>query len=161
MPHPHADLLTRFYEAFAQRDTKAMRACYHPEVHFQDEAFDLRGARAGAMWHMLCTRGKDLELTFSDVRADDDSGSAQWIAEYTFSQTGRHVRNVIDASFTFQDGLIHTHRDRFDFWRWSRQALGAPGLLLGWTPWLKGKVASQATQTLDAYIQKHPEALLP
>ena len=161
MSHPHADLVTRFYEAFARRDAKAMRACYHPEVHFQDEAFDLRGARAGAMWHMLCKRGNDLELAFSDVQADDTAGSARWVADYTFSQTGRQVHNEIDAAFTFADGLIHTHRDRFDFWRWSRQALGAPGLLLGWTPWLKAKVSAEATKTLDSYIQKHPEALLP
>ncbi|MEO0556987.1 MAG: nuclear transport factor 2 family protein [Bacteroidota bacterium] len=161
MSHPHADLITRFYEAFAQRDAKAMRACYHPEVHFQDEAFDLRGARAGAMWHMLCHRGKDLELTFSNVQANDTSGSAHWAADYTFSQTGRKVHNEIDAAFTFRDGLLYTHRDRFDFRRWSRQALGAPGLLLGWTPWLKAKVAAEAAKSLDAYVKKHPEALLP
>ena len=161
MSHPHADLITRFYEAFAQRDAKAMRACYHPEVHFQDEAFDLRGARAGAMWHMLCKRGKDLVLTVSNVQADETAGSAHWVADYTFSQTGRQVHNEIDAAFTFRDGLIHTHRDRFDFWRWSRQALGPPGLFLGWSSWLKAKVSAEATKSLDAYVKKHPEALLP
>ena len=157
--HPHAALVTRFYQAFQARDASAMAACYHPEVHFRDPAFDLHGPRAGAMWHMLCARGEDLRLTASDIRADDDGGSAHWVAEYTFSQTGRHVRNEIDAAFTFEDGLIRTHRDTFDFGRWSRQALGVPGLLLGWTPWLRRKVATEAARSLDAYVTRHPEAL--
>ena len=80
-------------------------------------------------------------------------------AEYTLSQTGRAVHNVIEAAFTFEDGRIRTHRDTFDFWRWSRQALGAPGLVLGWTPWLRRKVSAEATKGLDAYIARHPEAL--
>lgn len=159
MSHPHADLVTRFYDAFTRRDADAMAACYHPDVHFRDEVFDLHGPRAGAMWHMLCSRGQDLRLSFSSVEADERAGSARWVAEYTFSQTGRPVRNEIDAAFTFGDGLIRTHRDRFDFWRWSRQALGPPGLVLGWTPWLRRKVSSEATASLDAYVARHPEAL--
>ena len=157
MPHPHADLITRFYAAFAERDAAAMAALYHPEIHFRDPVFDLRGPRAGAMWHMLCARGKDLAITSSDVRADDATGSAHWDATYTFSKTGRTVHNAIDAAFTFRDGLIHTHRDTFDLWRWSRQALGLPGLLLGWTPMLRAKVSREATRQLDAYIARYPE----
>ena len=157
--HPHAALVTRFYQAFQSRDAHSMAACYHPEVHFQDPVFDLHGRRAGAMWHMLCARGEDLQLAVSEVRADDDRGSAHWVAEYTFSQTGRPVRNEIDAAFTFEDGLIRTHRDTFDVGRWSRQALGTPGLLLGWTPWLRRKVSANAARALDAYIARHPEAL--
>ncbi|MGB3543315.1 nuclear transport factor 2 family protein [Rubrivirga sp.] len=159
MSHPHADLVTRFYQAFTERDAGAMAACYHPKVHFQDPAFDLEGARAGAMWHMLCARGTDLSLTVSDVHADDLEGSAHWEADYTFSQTKRHVHNEIDAAFTFEDGLIRTHRDTFDFWTWSRQALGAPGLFLGWTSWLRSQVSAKATASLDAYVERHPKTL--
>ncbi|MEM1117528.1 MAG: nuclear transport factor 2 family protein [Bacteroidota bacterium] len=159
MPHANADLVDRFYAAFAQRDAAAMRACYHPEVRFRDEVFDLHGARAGAMWTMLCDAGADLVVTHRDVRADAASGSARWEARYTFSATGRAVHNIIEAAFTFEDGLIRTHTDRFDAWRWSRQALGAPGLLLGWTPWLQSKVRSEAARRLDRYIDTHPEAL--
>ena len=159
MLHPHADLLTRFYDALARRDGAAMAACYHPAVHFQDEVFDLHGPRAGAMWCMLCDRGADLRIEASGVQADGQNGTAHWSADYTFSQTGREVHNEIDAAFTFQDGLIRTHRDRFDFWRWSRQALGMPGALLGWTPWLRAKVAAEAARGLDAYVARHPESL--
>lgn len=152
--HPHAALITRFYTAFAQRDWAAMASCYHPDVHFTDPAFDLRGARAAQMWRMLCTQGKDLRLTFSNVHANDASGSAHWEAKYTFSKTGRPVHNQIDAQFQFRDGLIHRHTDHFDFWRWSRQALGAPGVLLGWSGFLKGKVQEQAARSLDSFVTK-------
>ena len=49
-------------------------------------------------------------------------------------------------------GLIVQHRDSFDFWHWSRQALGAPGLLLGWTPFLRAKVQAQAKASLQKYL---------
>ena len=152
--HPHEELLTRFYDALARRDGDAMAACYHTGVHFQDEVFDLRGARAGAMWRMLCARGRDLTVEVSGIWADGDTGAAHWEPRYTFSATGRVVHNVIDASFTFEDGLIRTHRDRFAFWAWARQALGVPGVVLGWTPWLRTKVAAEAERSLDAYIAR-------
>ena len=150
--HAHEELVTRFYHALARRDGDAMAACYHPEVHFRDEVFDLHGERASAMWRMLCARGRDLDVVATGIRADDARGVAHWRAEYTFSQTDRAVRNEIDAAFTFGDGLIVTHRDRFDFWAWSRQALGVPGALLGWTPWLRRKVAAEAARSLDRFI---------
>lgn len=153
--HPNAALITRFYTAFAARDADGMVACYHPEVRFSDPVFpDLQGPRAGAMWRMLCARGKDLTLTFSDVQADDDGGSAHWEARYTFSATGRKVHNVIDARFTFRDGLVHTHVDTFGFHRWARQALGPAGLLLGWTPMLRGKVQGTAAKGLEDFIAR-------
>jgi hypothetical protein len=48
--------------------------------------------------------------------------------------------------------LITRHRDRFNFWSWSRQALGAPGLLLGWTPFLRQKVRAQAAANLQKFL---------
>lgn len=146
-------LITRFYEAFAARDPEGMAACYADDVRFSDEVFpDLEGARAKAMWRMLCERGKDLTLTFSDVEADesaDATGTARWEAVYTFAATGRKVRNRITASFRIRDGRIVEHRDRFDFWAWSRQALGPAGWLLGWTPLVKRKVQRTAGRQLD------------
>ena len=83
--------------------------------------------------------------------ATSEAGTAHWIATYTFAQTGRRVVNDIRAEFRFADGLFAEHVDRFSFWRWSRQALGAPGLLLGWTPLLRGKVSAQARRGLEEY----------
>ncbi len=152
--HPHAALVDRFYSAFARRDWATMAACYHPQVHFSDEVFDLHGADASMMWRMLCTNGRDLRLEFRDVQADDIQGSAHWDARYTFSATGRQVLNRIDAGFGFRDGLIVRHVARCDFWAWSHQALGTPGLLLGWSGTLRARVKAQAAKTLAAFASK-------
>jgi len=147
--------IRRFYSAFQQRDAAGMIACYAPDVQFSDPVFtDLRGPRAGAMWRMLCARGKDLKIEFRDVRADDTSGSAHWEAWYTFSTTGRKVHNIIDATFEFRDGKIAKHTDRFDLHRWSGLALGLPGKLLGWTPLLQNKIRAMAKKGLDDYLAK-------
>ena len=150
--HPNTALIERFYRAFQQRDAATMASCYHPDVRFSDPVFpDLQGPRAGNMWKMLCERGKDLKIEFRDVRADDVSGSAHWDAWYTFTTTGRKVLNQIDADFVFRDGKILRHTDRFDFHKWAGQALGTPGKLLGWTPFLRNKVRGMAAKNLADY----------
>ncbi len=130
-----------------------MAACYAPSVSFQDPVFTLAGWRAGAMWRMLCERGKDLRVSVANVHADDATGSARCDAWYTFSATGRPVHNVIAASFEFAGGRIIRHVDRFDLHRWAAQALGLKGLLLGWTPPVQHAIRRQAAQSLDAFIQ--------
>jgi len=145
-------LIERFYSTFQQRDGAAMAACYHANASFRDPVFDLKGARVGAMWQMLTSRGADLRVEFGDVSADATSGTANWQAWYKFSATGRPVHNIISARFRFAEGLIIEHVDTFDFWRWSRQALGPIGMLLGWSPVLRSKVHMQAARALDQYI---------
>ena len=103
------------------------------------------------MWRMLTTRAKDFSLVFDQVRSDDTGGSAHWVATYLFSATGNTVVNDIQARFVFRDGKICEHHDHFDLWRWSRQALGAKGLLLGWTPLVKNAVRAQANKGLKAF----------
>lgn len=146
------EVIERFYRAFQQRDSVAMAACYHRRATFSDPVFELAGENIGAMWTMLLERGKDLRVEFDEVHAHDDHGSAHWQAWYTFSGTGRAVHNDIRAEFVFSEGLIVRHMDRFDFWRWSRQALGLPGFLLGWTSALHNKVRRQAQERLEGYI---------
>jgi ketosteroid isomerase-like protein len=149
------DTIRRFYTAFQKRDAAGMVACYAPDVRFSDPVFtDLRGPAAGAMWTLLCERGKDLKIEFRDVRADATTGSAHWEAWYTFSATGRKVHNIIDASFEFRDGRIVKHTDTFDLHRWAGLALGMPGKLLGWTPMLQNKVRAMAAKNLDDYLAK-------
>ena len=155
-PHPNAALLERFYAAFARRDGAAMAACYAPDARFTDPVFDVSGGEVGAMWSMLCERATDLRVEWRVVRADESHGSAHWEPRYTFSATGRPVHNVIDAEFTFAAGRIVRHVDTFDLWRWSRMALGAKGLLLGWSPLVRNAVRQQARRGLDAWISRHP-----
>jgi ketosteroid isomerase-like protein len=152
--HPNAQLLTDLYSAFQRRDPEAMASCYHPEVEFSDPVFPgLRFARVTSMWRMFCDRG-NVEITFEDVHADERTGRAHWDARYTFGATGRKVLNRIDATFEFRDGKSLRHTDSFDFWAWSRQALGPGGLVLGWTPFLRNKVRAQAGATLDKYMKE-------
>jgi hypothetical protein len=159
---PTEQTLRRFYDAFARLDADTMAACYAPDARFDDEAFSLRGAReVGGMWKMLCsgTQAKGAavwKLDYRDIEADAAAGKAHWDAHYLFSATGRIVDNAIDSRFTFTpEGLIASQRDRFDFWRWSRQALGAPGLLLGWSPMLKKKVRATAAANLQAFLARN------
>ncbi|MCU7960273.1 MAG: nuclear transport factor 2 family protein [gamma proteobacterium symbiont of Bathyaustriella thionipta] len=155
--HTHEKLIERFYQSFQKRDAAGMLDCYHPDIHFSDPVFtDLQGAQAAAMWRMLCANARDFSLQYSDIHADDESGKAHWEARYTFSQTQRPVHNRIEASFRFQDGKIISHQDDFNFWLWSRMALGPAGLLLGWTPVLKTKVRNSAHRNLQKFIHKHP-----
>ena len=146
-------LIERFYEAFDRRDGDEMAACYAPDARFSDPVFPgLEGPEPGAMWRMLTGRSDDLRVELLDHDADSDSGSAHWRATYTFTQTGRPVVNDVHASFRFADGLIAEHTDDFSFHRWSRQALGTPGLLLGWTPLLQRATQRKARESLDQYL---------
>ena len=150
--HPNAELIQRFYSAFAARDAETMSACYSDDVAFSDPAFGpLTGEHARNMWRMLAGRAADLVVVSSGIEADDSRGKAHWEATYTFGATGRKVVNVIDATFEFKDGRIVRHDDHFDFWRWSRQALGVPGLLLGWSGMLQNTVRKKALAGLTAF----------
>ena len=156
-PNPNKKLIENFYSSFARRDFAGMSDCYGPNVEFSDPVFSLQGKEARAMWHMLCESGKDLTITFKDVEANERTGKAQWEATYTFSSTGRKVHNILDADFQFEDGKISRHRDRFNFWRWARQALGPAGILLGWTPMIHNRVRQTAGHNLAKFIARHPE----
>jgi hypothetical protein len=146
------ETIERFYEVFGQCNGAAMTACYAPEAHFHDPAFgDLHGADVGAMWRMLTSRATDLEIELHEHEADETSGSAHWIARYTFS-TGRPVVNDIQAKFRFaEDGLIADHVDDFDFRRWAKQALGPKGTLVALLPPLRSKARAQALDQLEAF----------
>jgi len=144
-------LIRKFYSAFQQKDFLAMQSCYHAEATFSDPVFpDLNSDEVKAMWQMLLTSSKDLRVEFSDVT---DTG-ARWDAWYTFSRSGRPVHNIVRSTFTFRDGLILTQKDEFNFWRWSHQALGISGTLLGWTPVVSNKVRSTARKSLDDFRRK-------
>jgi hypothetical protein len=148
-------LIRKFYSAFQQRDFLTMQSCYHPQATFSDPVFqNLSSDEVKAMWRMLLTASKDLRVTFDQITSNENYGTCHWEAWYTFSRTGRAVHNVIDAQMEFRDGLIYKHKDHFNFYRWSRQALGTSGLLLGWTPIVSNKVRDTARRGLDKFMMK-------
>ena len=159
MAHANVAVIDRFYTAFANLDAATMATCYAPNVQFRDEVFELDGRdQTVGMWTMLTEATKkgapaDWKLVHSAVTADETSGAAHWDANYRFSATNRLVLNRIDAKFEFANGLIVRHTDSFDFHTWAKQALGTPGLLLGWTGFLRNKVRAQAGANLAKFMQ--------
>jgi ketosteroid isomerase-like protein len=146
------ETIERLYEAFKQRNGAAMTACYAPGAHFRDPAFgDLEGEEIGAMWRMLTGRATDLVIELHEHEANEETGSAHWIARYTFS-TGRPVLNDIRARFRFgPDGRILDHVDEFDFRQWAKQALGPSGHLVALLPPLRSKARAKALDQLAAF----------
>jgi hypothetical protein len=158
MMNTNEQLIEKFYTSFQQKNWKGMQECYHNEIVFNDAVFqNLKGKEVSAMWHMLITAGKDLTLSFKNIKANDLLGSCQWDAFYSFSRTGRKVHNIIQAEFKFKQGKIIEHTDSFDLWRWSRMALGASGVLLGWSPIVQNKIRGTAQSSLRKFTNEHPE----
>jgi len=150
------EVITRFYSAFQKRDYKTMQDCYADKVIFYDPVFeDLVDDEVKLMWEMLCKRAADLSIEFSNVQADEEYGTCDWKASYTFKKTGRKVVNTIRAHMRFQDGKIIEHTDQFKLSSWCRQALGLPGVLFGTLSWFKKKVRRSAQQSLYDYIIAH------
>ena len=81
------------------------------------------------------------------------------MATYTYSATGRRVinrdrRGVHVSRRPHRAGID----DRFDLYRWARQALGIKGLLLGWLPPVQGAIRRKAAQALAAWRAKENAA---
>jgi hypothetical protein len=147
-----AGVIDRLYSAFARRDPDTMADCYAPAARFSDPVFGtLTGPAIGLMWTMLCRRATDLRVEWGPVRVDREIARVDWQAWYTYSATGRPVHNRIAARFVLEQCLIHRHEDRFDLYRWTRQALGAKGLLLGWTPPVQRAIRRQASRALERF----------
>lgn len=151
------ELIHTFYTAFAKGDWQTMANCYHEDVEFTDPVFvGLKGKEASAMWRMLLERSKgELEITFSHVLADEQKGSADWVAVYIFSATGRRVINRIHAEFEFKEGKIIRHTDHFDLHKWASQAMGLKGKLLGGLTFFRKKVQKTAKEALDRFLAKN------
>ncbi len=148
-------VVRRFYDAFARGDAAAMNACYASDVTFSDPVFgELHGDRARAMWTMLCGNLRDFSLTYEILEASGEIVRGRAIATYLYSATGRTVRNEITGTFLCKEDAIVRQDDVFDLWKWSSQALGPAGALLGWTPFMKRKIHTMATGRLESFINR-------
>ena len=151
-----SELITSFYTAFQKRDYQAMNDCYAQDIIFNDPAFGiLQGDEVRAMWKMLCKNAKDFSLTFSNIQLlDEEYATCNWTALYTFSKTGRKVVNHVKAHMRIENGLITEHTDQFNIWTWSRQALGLPAVILGWSNFMKSKIQRNARKSLGQFMDK-------
>ena len=151
------ELVTAFYEAMKVRDYTAMASLYAVNAVFTDSVFpSLSGFEAGKMWEMLLRGAKDMELDYKILDHGKDKARVRWVARYTFSKTGRKVRNEVISTFELLDGKILTQRDRFHFRKWARQALGFFPWLLGFTGVTQKKVQETAERGLNDFIRANP-----
>ncbi len=149
-------VINKFYTAFKNLDAVTMNSCYASEIVFFDPVFGLlKNKEVNEMWEMLCKNAKDFSLTFDNIiELDDEYCTCDWVATYTFSKTGRKVVNKIKANMKFANGKIIEHSDGFSLHKWSAQALGFSGWLLGWNKFFQTKIKNTAKRNLLTYMEE-------
>ncbi len=152
-------LINNFYTAFQELNYHKMNACYSSEIVFFDPVFDLLQAHeVNAMWEMLCKNAKDFSIVYGNIQSiDTEYYTCDWTATYTFSKTGRRVVNNVRAHMKMAEGKIIEHSDGFSLHKWSSQALGFSGWLLGWNSFFQKKIKNNARKTLLKFMQRKME----
>lgn len=149
------DIALTFYSAFQQHDYKTMTDLYRDDIHFEDPAFGkLKGDKAKKMWEMLlANKDSQLVINFNILNSTQNQAHVKWEANYLFGPQKKPVHNIITAHLQTENGKIVSHQDRFSLWRWSRQAIGISGLLLGWTPYWKRIIQKKTRSILNNYLK--------
>ncbi len=81
------------------------------------------------MWNMICSPNKDrvqsdIKATVQELSANDSTGRAVVVEDYTYRDSGRKVHNKIVSTFQFEGDRILHQEDRFDPVSWANQAFG-------------------------------------
>ena len=149
------ELIKKFYTALQQLNANAMNSCYSADIAFYDPMFELlRGDEVRAMWEMLCANAKDFSLVFDSITdLEDGYYTCNWKASYTFSRTRRKVINNGKAHMKIENGFITEHSDAWSLHKWSEQAIGLPGKLLGWMGMFRRNLKNNARRSLLNYMQ--------
>lgn len=151
---PDEQLIHTFYTAFRHRDFSTMQSCYADHATFSDPVFpNLNAAQVRSMSEMFLDKNKSLAVEYDNVQLESGLVVANWTADYVLSSTGNRVSNCISSQFIIESGKIIEQTDHFGFYRWSRQALGMTGVMLGWTPFIKRNVRHSAMAALQEYIR--------
>lgn len=152
----HEQLIETFYHSFANKDAETMISCYHDDIVFEDPAFGvLKGDDAKNMWRMLIARGSaSTIIKHENAHTDENEGFANWTAEYEYGPKKRKVINHITAHFIFKEGKIIQHTDQFDLWKWTQQALGFSGYLLGWSAFMKKSIQKKTNGLLKKFSEE-------
>lgn len=143
------ELIANFYESFGKLDAQGMIDYYHDQIEFEDPIFGkLNSKKVRSMWRLLLSKDSDMKVSYCDVKTQGNLGYAKWKATYFYGSKKRKITNECKASFEFKDGKIIRHTDTYSLWRWSHQAFGFVGLLLGWTSFFKNKITNKAQKAL-------------
>lgn len=150
----NTELVHQFYTSFSEGNAQGMIQCYHENIVFEDPAFGkLKGEKAKAMWTMLMSKKKESEMSISFELVNENQ--ARWTATYKYGPKKAPVTNLVTAHFKFKEGKIIEHRDDFSLWKWSQQALGGSGYLLGWTGFMKSKIQATTNKLLDHFMAEN------
>lgn len=148
------NIIKEFYEYFASLNASGMNSCYADEIVFYDPVFELlRGDEVRYMWEMLCRNAKDFTVTYSNI-IDQGEGyfTCDWVANYTFSASGKKVINKVRANMKIENDKIIEHSDAFSLHKWAAQALGFSGWLLGWNSVYQRQIKNKAKRKLLEYM---------
>ena len=147
------ELIRCFYTAFANRDVETMLSYYHENVVYEDVGFGIqKEENAKAVWlYLMENSDKNAVITFSNIQADNLSGSVKWNANYKFNN--RKIENHISATFHFRNGKIIYHKDDYSLWKWSQQAFGIVGYLIGWSLLFQWLIRWQMRRFLKNFIE--------
>ncbi|MGB5988742.1 MAG: nuclear transport factor 2 family protein [Marinifilaceae bacterium] len=150
------EVIKKFYTSFSDSNIKGMIECYHKEIVFIDPVFGkLKGERVIKMWEMLLAKkNKGNKISFSNIMASSEKGEANWVAEYIYGEDKRKIVNKISANFKFKEGKIIEHTDYFNLWKWTKQAMGPAGYLLGWSYFMRKQIQEKAKIRLEEFIKK-------
>ena len=151
----NTQLIEKFYTGFQQLDAAAVNSCYSEDIVFFDPVFGLlKGDEARSMWQMLCKNARQFSLTYGNIKTlDEEYCTCDWQATYIFPATGKQVVNKVKANMRFADGKIIEHSDAFSVHKWSKQAFGLMGTLIGWNSLFQNKIKNKAKKNLLQFME--------
>src|SRR5919202_5003259 len=115
---------TKFFSSYQNHDFRGMQSCLDENIHFQDFAFDIKGHRVFAMWHLFCSETDSRPPVdvphFEIINASSDFLKAKYRVRYLFGESKKPVDYEIEAHLLLEDGKISEHRDISDIREWAR-----------------------------------------
>ncbi len=151
----YTEIITEFYNNFSEGNAQGMTQYYHKDIVFNDPIFGtLKKERAFKMWEMLLSKKSEhTTISFDNIIEKEGFITVNWTATYLFGPQQRKVVNNVLATFRFQENKIIEHSDSFDLWKWTRQALGTSGYLMGWSSFMQKKIQHKMELQLDDFIK--------
>ena len=158
--HPNGLLLRRLFTALDVHDHPTMAECYAPAASFRDIAFDLKGKpQIHAMWQMICDAVTSARPSRWSTPTMSKAASPSSITTRS-ARPKFKVRNVIDARFRFENGLIVQHHDQCDAKAWAAMAFhgGVRGFLAGRFRFVRSRAAQAKLKAFMDGQAAHPAA---
>ena len=116
------------------------------------------------MWRMICTPDEHrkeikIKVDVENLEANDSTGRAVIVDDYTFRLSGKPVHNKIESKFKFSDGKIIEHIDDCDASDWASQAYAGiwmlPGVFLGRIETIRRGLAMKKLRKFDPTAFAH------